>query len=272
MALMHLDLYSECLTRMTMVDVIVPEMREKRVLDNGKYPVLWLLHGATDDQTCWQRFTAVERYAQKRGISVVMPAVDISFYANTDGGRYFDYVTEELPRMLWSQLPLSPLREDNFVAGMSMGGHGTMKLGFTKPEQYAAMGIFSCANFIDLMGGFVPEEKDKRHPLNFIRWQVFGTEDGDISKCHDTEHDNRYLARLASESGKPLPRIFGCCGCQDGCHDNEKADLKYFATLPNPFDVVFFDGDGVHYFDFWDKWLDTFIQWLPLRPRREEIL
>ena len=270
MALIHLDLYSECLTRMTMVDVILPEMRETRLLDNSKYPVLWLLHGATDDQTCWQRFTAVERYAQKRGIAVVMPAVDISFYANTDAGRYFDYVTEELPRIITSQFPVSPLREDNFVAGMSMGGHGAMKLGFTKPEKYAAIGIFSCANFIDLMDGPVP--KDKRHPLNFVRWTVFGTKDGDLSKCHNTEHDNRYLARLASESGKPLPRIFGCCGCQDSCHDAEMADLHYFASLPSPFDVVFFDGDGVHYFDFWDRWLDVFIQWLPLRPRKGALL
>ena len=271
MALLRLDLHSDCLTRMAAVNVILPDLSEKRKLDNGKLPVLWLLHGATDDQSMWQRFTSVERYAQKRGIAVVMPSVETSFYTNTDGGRYFDYVTEELPRMIYSQLPISPLREDNFIAGMSMGGHGTMKCGFTKPEKYAAMGIFSCGNFIDMMGKGGMAPGGKRHPLNFIRWQVFGTDDGDLTKCHDTENDNRYLARLASESGKPLPKIFACCGCQDGCHDNELEDLRYFTTLPNPYDVVFFDGDGVHYFDFWDKWLDVFIQWLPIRPRSNEV-
>jgi poly(3-hydroxybutyrate) depolymerase len=122
MALIRMDLHSDCLTRMVPVNVILPEKSDKRVVDNGKYPVLWLLHGATDDCSMWQRFTAVERYAQQRGLAVVMPSVETSFYANTDGGRYFDYVTEELPRMICSQMPVSPLREDNFVGGMSMGG------------------------------------------------------------------------------------------------------------------------------------------------------
>lgn len=271
MALIRMDLYSECLTRKTPVTVILPDATEKRRLPNGKLPVLWLLHGATDDQTMWQRFTCIELYAQKRGIVVVMPSVENSFYANTDGGRYFDYVSEELPRIICNIFPVSPLREDNFIAGMSMGGHGTMKIGFSKPEKYAAMGIFSCGNFIDMM-----EDRDmvpggKRHPLNFIRWQVFGTDDGDLHKCHNTENDNRYLARLASESGKPLPKIFACVGNQDGCHDDAKRDLRYFTTLPNPYDVVFFDGDGVHYFDFWDRWMRVFIQWLPIRPRSNEI-
>ena len=42
--------------------------------------------------------------------------------------------------------------------------------------------------------------------------------------------DNRYLARLASESGKPLPKIFACCGRQDGCHDDEMEDLALFRS------------------------------------------
>lgn len=274
MALIRMDLNSECLTRCVPVSVILPDATEKRRLDNGKFPVLWLLHGATDDHTMWQRFTSVELYAQKRGIAVVMPSVETSFYTNTDGGRYFDYVTEELPRVLRARLPLSERREDNFVAGMSMGGHGTMKIGFTKPENYAAMGIFSCANFIDMMrGGGMVDGGRRRHPLNFIRWQVFNVknEAGDLDECHGTEHDNRYLAKLASESGKPLPKIFACCGCQDGCHDDEKSDMAYFSSLPRPYDVTFFDGDGVHYFDFWDRWLNVFIQWLPLRSRSNEV-
>ncbi|MFH1879783.1 MAG: alpha/beta hydrolase-fold protein [Bacillota bacterium] len=270
MSFIQMQLHSECLTRKASIHVILPEMSEERRLDNGKFPVLWILHGASDDHTMWQRFTSLERYAQKRGIAVVMPSVEISFYANTDGGRYFDYVTEELPRMLCGYFPISEKREDNFIMGMSMGGHGTMKLGFTKPELYAAMGIFSCANFIDMMGAGGMAEGGKRAPLNFIRWQVFGTDDGDLTKAHNTEHDNRYLARLASESGKPLPKIFSCCGTADGCYKAVKEDIAYFRSLPNPFDIKFFDSTGFHDFEFWDRWLDVFIQWLPIRKRTKE--
>ena len=268
MALIKMELNSQCLTRVATINVIVPEKNEQRRLPNGKFPVLWMLHGATDDHTVWERYTSLERYANKAGIAVVMPAVDLSFYANTDGGRYFDYVTEELPRMLASYFPFSTEREDNFVAGMSMGGHGTMKLGFTKPELYAAMGIFSCGNFIDLGLEMIPG--GKRVPLNFIRWQVFGVEDGDLNKAHGTEHDNRHLAKLASESGKPLPKIFSCCGTADGCHDAGKQDIAYFRSLARPFDCVYFDSVGFHDFEFWDKWLEVFIQWLPIRKRTKE--
>lgn len=134
------------------------------------------------------------------------------------------------------------------------------------------LGIFSCANFIDMIGDMIPG--GKRHPLNFIRWQVFGVQDevGDLSVCHGTENDNRYLARLASESGKPLPKIFACCGRQDGCHDDEMEDLALFRSFPNPFDVTFYDCDGVHNFEFWDKWLAVFIQQLPIRQRSHEVL
>ena len=36
-------------------------------------------------------------------------------------------------------------------------------------------------------------------------------------------------------------------------------------------DVVFFNSDGIHFFDFWDRWLEVFIQWLPIRPRKNEV-
>ena len=48
MALIKMELFSECLTRKTLVNVIVPELSEKRVLPNGKFPVVYLLHGAFD--------------------------------------------------------------------------------------------------------------------------------------------------------------------------------------------------------------------------------
>ena len=53
MALFCMDIHSECLTRMTSLQVILPDISDQRRLDNGLLPVLWLLHGATDDQSMW---------------------------------------------------------------------------------------------------------------------------------------------------------------------------------------------------------------------------
>jgi len=267
MALIETEIYSQCLTRMNTFYVIVPDPGKGVVDRSGKYPVLWLLHGATDDYTAWQRFTSIERYVNDAGIAAVLPSADISFYTNTDGGRYFDYVTQELPEICQKAFPISALRESNFVAGMSMGGHGTMKIGFSLPENYAAMGIFSSANFIELMPT-VEDGADPRFPLYMVREAVFGS--WDISTSKETENDMVYLAKKASESGKPLPKVFGACGTCDSCGSKEKEMFRWMKTLDNPYDCVFMESCGLHDFEFWDKWLPVFMQWLPIQAKAAE--
>jgi Predicted esterase len=265
MALIEIEVNSQCLTRMTTFQVIIPEPGNGRVDSTGKYPVLWLLHGASDDHTSWQRFTSIERYVNNAGIAAVFPSVDISFYTNTDGGRYFDFVTQELPEICSKMFPISKESKSNFIAGMSMGGYGTMKIGFTLPERYAAMGILSSASFIELMPK-MDHGADPRHPLNLIRELVFGA--WDLSEVHNTEHDMIYLAKKASESGKPLPKVFGACGTCDGSGVKEKEMFEWMKTLDNPYDCVFMESCGVHDFEFWDKWLPVFLQWLPIQAEK----
>lgn len=82
-----------------------------------KYPTLWLLHGATDDQTTWQRRTTIERYVAPLGIAVVMPSAHLSSYTDmAHGGAFYTYIVEELPVLMRQFFPLSEKREDNYVA------------------------------------------------------------------------------------------------------------------------------------------------------------
>jgi putative tributyrin esterase len=260
MALMTAEFNSDCLSRGTQIQVIIPEKGEGKPNKDGRYPVLWLLHGATEDCTAWQRNSSLERYLKRVGIACVMPSVDLSFYSNINGGRFLDYVTLELPEICRNLFPISADPADNFVAGQSMGGFGTMKVGFTHPDKYAAMGILSSANFIDLNVGSVPG--GPRAPLNFVRELVFGTGE-DLTLARGTEFDMLWLAKQAAESKKKLPKIFGACGTEDGCHDEEVKDIEYFKSLG--FDCLFMDGPGRHDFEFWDQWLPVFLQWLPVR-------
>ena len=64
-------------------------------------PVLYLLHGLSDDDTIWLRRTSIERYVAPLGLAVVMPQVHRSFYADEAyGGRYWSFLTEELPDLV----------------------------------------------------------------------------------------------------------------------------------------------------------------------------
>ena len=113
MALLTCDFFSEALERGTSMTVVLPQPTEEQigvaeVSVEGPPPVLYLLHGLSDDHSAWLRFTSIERYAAARGLAVVMPAVDRSFYANeAHGHAYWDFVSDELPRVVAQFLQVS---------------------------------------------------------------------------------------------------------------------------------------------------------------------
>src|SRR5688500_5137546 len=103
MALLRVDFSSETLAVSTSMTVILPERASTQIGLVGHDteappPVLYLLHGLTDDDTAWTRYTSIERYAAARGLAVVMPQAHRSFYADeTHGSRFFAFLSEELP-------------------------------------------------------------------------------------------------------------------------------------------------------------------------------
>ena len=139
MAFLRCEIASESLRMATAVDVILPD---KGALSETK--TLYLLHGLTDDRTGWTRYTAVERYARERGIAVVLPEVQRSFYTDMVYGLpYFTYVAEELPAVCRRMFGLGAAREQNYIFGLSMGGYGAMKCALTYPDRYAGAASFS---------------------------------------------------------------------------------------------------------------------------------
>ena len=66
MALMQVNFYAQTLGLSTQVNVILPQKThgigvEGSEVQKEKYPVLYLLHGASDDHTIWLRRTNIER-------------------------------------------------------------------------------------------------------------------------------------------------------------------------------------------------------------------
>ena len=99
--------------------------------ENGKapYKTVYLLHGLSDNATCWSRYTSCERYAKANELALIMPDGDRSFYTDMKKGfKYYSYITEELITQCERLFPaLSPKKEDRFIAGLSMGGYGAIK-------------------------------------------------------------------------------------------------------------------------------------------------
>ncbi len=138
---------SDCIGTSTTVEIVLPRFPDgKRLVGHqaGKVPCLYLLHGLSDDATIWSRMTHVERLALEKGIAVVMPDGARSFYCNmVAGGRYLDYISQELPRVIEATFPVSSSPEDRYIAGNSMGGYGAMKVALRNEGFYAGVAAFS---------------------------------------------------------------------------------------------------------------------------------
>ena len=249
MALFHSNFYSDNLGMQSNADVILPDRPDPA----RKIPTLYLLHGLSDDHTIWQRRTSIERYASKYYLAVVMPNGHRSFYTDMKAGRaYFTYMTEELPRLMESFFPLSDKRGDRFVAGLSMGGYGALKIAINRPERYAAgAGLSSVCN----INGWerTPEFK-----------AIFG--DGVSAPPDDLFASVDKLVLETPEEKRP--KLFQFCGTDDFLYKDNQALREHMFKAG--LDAEYSEGPGGHSWDVWDEQVKHVLAWLPLRnePKR----
>ena len=252
MALLQVQFFSTALNVCSTVNVILPEPDQGIGVDAskvGKLPkVLYLLHGYSDDHSIWMRRTSVERYAARYNLAVVMPAVNHSYYSNeVHGERYWDYVSDELPRTMQRFFRLSDKPEDTFVAGLSMGGYGAMKLALSYPERYGAAASFS--GVVDL-ADMSHREKSGLALMD----RIFG----DHTKVRGSENDLLYLVEKNAKAPHK-PKLYVSCGTKDYLYHQH---VKFIPELEkHGWDVSHFDKpDTVHSWAFWDEEIAKFIQ------------
>ena len=243
MALLHTHFFSESLGMQCTMDVLLPQKLSRPAL-----PVLWLLHGLSDDHSIWQRRTSIERYTDGLGMAVIMPNVHRSFYTDMHQGLPYErFIADELPDIARNLFHLSPAREDNFVAGLSMGGYGAFKLALKYPERYAAAA--SLSGVLDIASHWAPGERIGEMEL------IYG------SSPSDTTNDLMFLARrLAADTTVPRPRLFQCCGTEDFLIGDNRAfhDLALELKL----DLVYKEAPGSHDWGFWDTHIQQVLAWL----------
>jgi S-formylglutathione hydrolase FrmB len=244
MALFHAHFGSSTLNLACSADVILPDRRTDPA---RPLACLWLLHGLSDDHTIWQRRTSIERYAAAYRLAVVMPAVDRSFYADMEhGNRYWTFLSEELPELMRQYFPLSARRQDNFAAGLSMGGYGAFKLALNQPERFAAAASLSGA--LDITGIWTSTER--KAILRLI---------SDKSP-KGTPNDLLHAATKLVRSRKPRPRLYQWCGTEDFLYaDNQRfRDHACKAGL----EVDYSEGPGGHTWDRWDEQIQKVLGWM----------
>ncbi len=246
MAFLQIGLHSNALGMATALDAIVPQSQ------NGPLKVLWLLHGLSDDHTIWQRRTSIERYAEGRNVAVFMPCGGRSFYCDVPGGlRYETHVAEELPAIVHSMFNLSDKREDNFIAGLSMGGYGAYKIALRHPDRYAAAASFSGVLDVDSFYRMMERDKVADVLADFGGKNPIGGRD-----------DPRALLKGLVESGAAIPRLYQACGTEDFLYADNVSFREFARSLG--VDLTYEEGPGSHTWLFWDTYVQKAMAWMGL--------
>lgn len=127
-------------------------------------PLLWFLSGLTCTHENAMTKAGAQAHAAKHGVAVVFPdtsprGADVAddpaylmgqgagFYINATQSpwaahyRMWDYIAEELPRLLFNAFPLQ--EDAQAITGHSMGGHGALTLAMRLPERFASVSAFA---------------------------------------------------------------------------------------------------------------------------------
>jgi S-formylglutathione hydrolase FrmB len=223
---------------------------------NRSYPVLYLLHGYSDDETGWTQFGEVQHIADQSIHSgeapqmiIVMPDGGVTFYMNSqdEKEKYEDYFIKEFMPHIESNYRIRKKKEYRAVAGLSMGGFGSMLLATKNPDLFAAAAPLSGAFWTD----------DEVTSMADDRWNgrmasLFGGK-GAKGKARLTDHwyKNSVLKIIETGQADKLKslRYYIDCGDDDFLI---KGNMALHATMldkgiPHEFRVR----DGGHTWSYW---------------------
>ncbi len=120
------------------------------------YPVLYLLHGAGDDQTGWVQFGEVLTIADKAinegkatAMIIIMPDANTGTrgYVNNANGtwNYEDFFFQELMPYVEKKYRIKSEKRYRAIAGLSMGGEGSFTYALHHPELFSSACPLSAA-------------------------------------------------------------------------------------------------------------------------------
>jgi len=255
MAFIQVEFYSEVLALASTIHVIAPERRKTE--GNAPYPVLYLLHGGSDNHSNWHRFSSIERYAADKGLVVIMPSVQYGFYTDQKVGfPYFTYLSEELPQVVKELFHVSSRREDTFAAGLSMGGYGAFKLGINCPDRFAAVASLS--------GSLDQRDRLGSSPMinNKMMLQMAKYTFGSEAEYEGSINDLAFMLESHLRNKVQLPKFYQACGTLD---HNFQMNEQFYNQFKGRINLTYGSTEGIgHEWSFWDEQIQRVLDWLPI--------
>jgi S-formylglutathione hydrolase FrmB len=222
---------------------------------NRNYPVTYVLHGYTDDETAWVQFGEIDRQADAAILSgkippmiLVMPDAKVTWYVNDASSkkRYEDFFIEEFIPHIDKTYRTRAKKEFRGITGLSMGGYGSFLYAIKHPDLFAAS--------VPLSAAFYTEEKVITYEQE--RWNnVEGLMYGKDLKGQEriTEHwkaNNPFeILKTADKEELKTVKYWIDCGDDDFLYEgNSKMHIVLRdMEIPHEFRIR----DGAHNWTYW---------------------
>jgi enterochelin esterase-like enzyme len=227
------------------------------------YPVLYLLHGAGDDQTGWVQFGEVLRIADeaiKEGkataMIIVMPDANTGKrgYVNDVKGTwlYEDFFFQEFMPYIEKTYRIKGEKRYRAISGLSMGGEGTFIYALHHPELFSSACPLSAAT-----GPRSIEELPK-----YRLWP----NDGTISQADMESYFKKYsvlsLIENMPDDQKKAVRWYIDCGDDDFLYEGNS--LVHIAMRKKEIPHEFRIRDGVHSWTYWRAALPVVLEFVSM--------
>lgn len=211
------------------------------------YPVLYLLHGAGDDQTGWVQFGEVQRIADNAfedgtatPMIIVMPDANTGkrgyFNDIKNEWRYEDFFFEELVPYVESQYRIKREKKYRAISGLSMGGGGTYFYAMHRPDLFSSACPLSASlrntSYDDFVKRYEGEVKDKAQ----------------LKVYYDRHQALRQLELNDIEKIKSVKWFFDC-GDDDFLYEGNS--LVHIAMKKMEIPHEFRIRDGAHNWTYW---------------------
>ncbi|MCF0120126.1 MAG: acetylesterase, partial [Oscillospiraceae bacterium] len=172
--------------------------------DHPPFKTLYLLNGHSGSKNDWLLSGDVQNVSNLYDIAIVIPSGDNSFYTDNPYYEqlYSEFIGHELVNYTRSILPLSDKREDTYIAGLSMGGYGTIHNSMRHSDVFGHA-IALSTPFED----FYKEATDEPNFMGITKSyyvSLFGPED----KFDTSDANLKFLAKKTHEAGFDVPDLY----------------------------------------------------------------
>lgn len=232
-------------------NVVLPADYARESSKSKRYPVLYLLHGLMGNAGDWVSGRArLAEHAAQYPFIVVVPEGRNAWYtdsATVPNEKFESYIVEELIPDVDRRFRTVASREGRAIAGLSMGGYGSLKFGLKHPELFAFAGSMSGAL---AAASWLPDEKLPEFVRPSIA-RVYGPADQPDNETRRANDIFRIVRGLTPEKIKALPFLYLDCGTEDfliGDNRNFSA-LLIEKKVPHEYREL----PGGHTWPYWDR-------------------